>query len=56
MIPKYKRKAPLIRLAFLAAALFITLWIGGLIDLLAAPHVAEAGHGQPTGAALLASR
>jgi hypothetical protein len=56
MIPAYKRNAPLIRLAFLAAALLITLSIGGFIDLLAASHVADAGHGQPTRAVLLASR
>lgn len=56
MIPVYKRKAPLIRLAFLAAALLITLSIGGFIDLLAASHVADASHGQATRAVLLASR
>ena len=48
MTAEYKHKSRLLRLAFLAAALSMTLSIGGFIDLLAASHVAYAGQGQPT--------
>ena len=53
---EYNRKAPLIRCACLAAALSMTLSVGGFIDLIASSHVADAGHAQPTRAAVLASR
>jgi len=53
---KYKRKAPSIRLAIVIAALSITLSIGGFIDLLAFSYIADAGHRQPSFAAVLASR
>ena len=53
---EYKRKAPWIRLAIVIAALSITLSIGGFIDLLAVSYVDDAGHGQPTTTAVLASR
>lgn len=56
MIREYKRKAPLIRLAFLGGALFITWCLGGFIDLLAGWHVADASNGQPTRGTLLATR
>jgi len=52
---EYKRKAPWIRLAIVIAALSITLSIGGFIDLLAVPYVADAAHDQPSLAAVLAS-
>ncbi len=45
---EYSRKAPLIRFAFLAAALSITLSIGGFIDMLASPHFAESDEAKPT--------
>ena len=44
---EYGRKAPLIRFAFLAAALSITLSIGGFIDMLASPHFAESDEAKP---------
>ena len=53
---EYKRKAPWIRLVIVIAALSITLSLGGFIDLLAFSYVADAGHGQPSSAAVLASR
>ena len=53
---EYKRKAPWIRLAIVIAALSITLSIGGFIDLLAFSYAANGGHGQPSPAAVLASR
>ena len=53
---EYKLKAPWIRLAIAIAALSITLSIGGFIDLLAVPYVADAAHSQPSRAAVLASR
>jgi hypothetical protein len=53
---EYNRKAPLIRFALLAAALCMTLSVGGFIDLIASSHVADAGHSQLAGAAVLASR
>lgn len=45
---EYKRKAPWIRLAFVIAAVSITLSIGGFIDLLAFSYVADAGHAKPS--------
>jgi len=53
---EYKRNAPWVRLASVIAALSITLSIGGFIDLLAFSYVADAGHGQPSTTAVLASR
>lgn len=53
---EYKRTAPWIRLAIVIAALSMTLSIGGFIDLLASSYVADAGHGQPSPTAVLASR
>jgi hypothetical protein len=53
---EYKRKAPWIRLAIVIAALSITLSIAGFIDLLAFSYVADAGHGQPSPTAAVASR
>lgn len=38
---EYTRKAPLIRFAFMAAALSITLSIGGFIEMLASSQLAE---------------
>jgi hypothetical protein len=38
------------------AALSMTLSIGGFIDLLAFSYVADAGHGQPSRTAVVASR
>jgi hypothetical protein len=53
---EYKRKSLWIRLVSMIAALSITLSIGGFIDLLALSYVADAGHGQPSLTAVLASR
>lgn len=39
---EYNRKAPLIRFAFLAAAISITLGIGGFIDFLATGYATVA--------------
>ena len=52
---EYKRNAPWIRLAIVIAALSITLSIGGFIDLLAFSYFADAGQGQPSRTAVLAS-
>lgn len=53
---EYSRKAPLLRFAFLAAALSITLSIGGFIDMLASSHLADAGGAIPARTTMLASR
>lgn len=53
---EYSRKAPMIRFVFLAAALSITLSIGGFIDMLASSHLADAGEAKPARTTLMASR
>ena len=45
---EYNRKAPLIRFAFLAAAISITLGIGGFIDFLATGYATVADGQQRT--------
>ena len=45
---EYNRKAPWMRLAFLAAALSMTLSIGGFIDFLATGYVTAADGQQHT--------
>ncbi len=44
---EYGRKAPLIRFAFMAAALSITLSIGGFIDTLSWSYLAESDEAKP---------
>ena len=48
MNAEYNRKAPLIRFAFLAAALSMTLAIGGFIDFLATGYATVADGQQRT--------
>ena len=56
MNPEYNRKAPLIRFAFLVAALSATLSIGGFIDMLTSSHLAESGEAKPARVVMMASR
>jgi hypothetical protein len=53
---EYSRKAPLLRIAFLAAALSVTLFIGGFIDMLASSHFAERGEASSVRPVTMASR
>lgn len=56
MNSEYSRKAPLVRFVFLAAALSVTLSIGGFIDLLASSQLAESADPRPAHPVRIASR
>jgi hypothetical protein len=56
MTHEYIRKAPLVRIASVAAAALMTLSVGGFIDLLAFSYSADSQQGQLARTVMIASR